>query len=574
MQIQNSENRICQNCKQNFTIEPDDFSFYEKIKVPPPTFCPECRFQRRYAWRNERSLEKAICGNCNKNILSAYPQKRTYPIFCHNCWMSDAWDPMDYGQDYDFSKPFFEQFKELFDKVPRLNLFQVNSTNSDYSNIIRDCKDVYLSYSVVVGEDVHYSKNVDRSRQIVDCLCINDCENCFNLVYGANNYNVIYSVIVRSCLNSAFLFDCVGCSNCFMSSNLRNKQYVYKNQQYTKEEYNKLIEKINLGNFDTFSECVVEFEKIKLYAIHRFADIFKSVDSTGNALGNTKNAKNCFEAYDIENVKYVSRSFAIKDSMDVNNTGLGSELVYEYTSGGARLQRVIGSLAALNPLSESYYSGWCGSSSNLFGCFGIRNKKFCILNKQYTEDEYKNILPKIIIHMNEVLYVGKNDRVYKFGEFFPIELSPFAYNGSVAQEHLILTEKQIKDFGFNYTEKEEKNYQISKKTEDIPNSIKEVDDSILNEIIECTHKGNCLHQCTTAFKITKEELSFYKKVNLPLPRICPNCRHYKRLEYRNPWKLWHRSCMNEGCNNEFETSYSPDRPEKVYCEKCYQQEVL
>ncbi len=27
------------------------------------------------------------------------------------------------------------------------------------------------------------------------------------------------------------------------------------------------------------------------------------------------------------------------------------------------------------------------------------------------------------------------------------------------------------------------------------------------------------------------------------------------------------------CPNEFETSYAPDRPEIIYCEKCYQQEV-
>ena len=50
------EIKVCQNCKKDFTIEPDDFAFYEKIKVPAPTFCPECRLQRRLAFRNERAL--------------------------------------------------------------------------------------------------------------------------------------------------------------------------------------------------------------------------------------------------------------------------------------------------------------------------------------------------------------------------------------------------------------------------------------------------------------------------------------------------------------------------------------
>ena len=105
----NSETRNCQNCKKDFTIEPDDFSFYEKIKVPPPTFCPECRFQRRMSWRNERTLYKRSCDLCKSNFISMYHQDTIFPVYCRECWYSDKWDPLFYGQDYDFSKSFFEQ---------------------------------------------------------------------------------------------------------------------------------------------------------------------------------------------------------------------------------------------------------------------------------------------------------------------------------------------------------------------------------------------------------------------------------------------------------------------------------
>lgn len=54
---------------------------------------------------------------------------------------------------------------------------------------------------------------------------------------------------------------------------------------------------------------------------------------------------------------------------------------------------------------------------------------------------------------------------------------------------------------------------------------------------------------------------------------CQNCRHYSRFAWRNPAKLWHRKCMKPGCTNEFETSYAPDRPEIIYCEGCYNNEV-
>lgn len=91
----NSETRNCQNCKNDFTIESDDFLFYKKIKVPPPTFCPECRMKRRMIWRNERILYRINCDLCGKNTLTTF--NSPYKIYCHSCWWSDKWSPKDYG---------------------------------------------------------------------------------------------------------------------------------------------------------------------------------------------------------------------------------------------------------------------------------------------------------------------------------------------------------------------------------------------------------------------------------------------------------------------------------------------
>src|SRR3989339_267712 len=576
-----SVSATCQNCKNSFVIEKEDFNFYEKIKVPPPTFCPECRLIRRMAWRNERALFHTNCDSCKKRIFSAYPSERPYPVFCHDCWFGDAWDPMEYGKEYDFSKTFFAQFKELFDKVPRLNLFHVNPINSQYSNITRDCKNVYLSYSIVEGEDVYYPKNVDRSRQIYDSLTLTDCEKSAHIVYGMNSYNTFYSVIIRDCIDSMFLFDCKNCSHCFMSANLRNQQYVFRGQKYSKEKYQSLINEINIGSYKELQKLVVEFEKMKLEAIHKYADIIQGVKSTGDALVNVKDAKECFESYDMENVKWVSRSFSLRDAYDCNYSGLHSEIVYEYISGGKGQMRVFFSVAATNPLQDSYYTGWCGGS-NLFGCFGVRDKSYCILNKQYEKVEYEKILSKIIEQMKTLPYEGKNGRRYGFGEFFPIELSPFAYNESLAHEFSPLPEQKVKEKGYIWKESEKKDYKITIKSSDLPDNVSEVGNNVLKEIIGCEHEGKCSHQCTKAFIIHPEELAYYRNTGLPLPRLCPNCRYYKRLEYRKPWKLWHRSCMcdkkghfhgEKHCEVEFETSYAPDRPEIVYCERCYQQEV-
>src|SRR3989344_768359 len=117
-----TETKVCQNCKVSFTIDASDFSFYEKVQVPPPTFCAQCRFQRRLSFANERYLYKNTCGLCGKNMIAMYPPGTPFPVYCLDCYRGDKWDPFSFGKPYDFNRPFFEQFKELKLRVPRAQI--------------------------------------------------------------------------------------------------------------------------------------------------------------------------------------------------------------------------------------------------------------------------------------------------------------------------------------------------------------------------------------------------------------------------------------------------------------------
>ena len=75
---------------------------------------------------------------------------------------------------------------------------------------------------------------------------------------------------------------------------------------------------------------------------------------------------------------------------------------------------------------------------------------------------------------------------------------------------------------------------------------------LLDEILVC-------EECDKNFKIIEAELTFYKKIGIPLPHKDFECRHKDRMSKRNGMKLYHRSCMKEGCSNEFETTYSPEK---------------
>jgi hypothetical protein len=564
----------CQNCKLNFEITQDDMGFYERIKVPPPTFCPECRFQRRMTWRNERTLYKRTCNLCKDNIISMYPSDAVFPVYCRECWYSDDWDATKYGRNYDFSKNFFEQFSELSKTVPRLALWQRSVINSPYSNMCGECKNVYLSTSVVVGsENVFYSRAVDKSFNIFDSVNIKESDSCYENIEGEKNYNCRFLKLSRNCMDSYFLIDCVNCNNCALSSNLRNKEFYLRNKQYAKDDYFKEIEKLNLGSREAQTLIIEEFNDICLGAIYRYANIVKSIDSTGNNLTNVKDCKDCFDLYNAENQKYCYRSFNMKDSMDIFFSA-SSELLYEYTTGSLHDYNVKFSYSAMDQVRNADYTESCISSTNLFGCVSIKSKENVILNKIYTEDEYEILRKKIIKQMNDVPYTDSKGRVYKYGEFFPIDISPFAYNETPAQDFLPLSKEEVLNMGYRWKEPEEKNYEITIPAESIPDDIKEASDEILNETLGCLDGGKCDHQCMTAFRLTQDELQFYKKHNIPIPNKCSNCRYYERFAKLLPPKLWHRKCMNEGCNNEFETPYSPERPEKIYCERCYQNEVI
>ena len=169
--------------------------------------------------------------------------------------------------------------------------------------------------------------------------------------------------------------------------------------------------------------------------------------------------------------------------------------------------------------------------------------------------------------MKDVVYTDKKGRTYAYGEFFPPEMSPFAYNETVAQDYFPTDPSGAEIFGAKWREYIPGSYQITKKGDELPQMIAEIDDSILNEVIECeiTEKP---------FKITEQELNFYRRLDLPLPSIHPDERHNRRLKQRNPMILRKRMCYFG--DKEVDTTYLPVEdggPEKVVCVEHYNQEI-
>ncbi len=578
----NQETRNCQNCKAPFIIDAEDFSFYEKMKVPAPTFCPDCRRQRRLLWRNERSLYQRQCELCGKNIISMYSPDKPYSVYCTECWWSDKWDALRYGRAYDDTKPFFEQFRELMLRVPRISLIQKDAVNSPYANYPIHIKNCYLVFG---GHDIEDSAYISlRSHFLKNCMDVSysySSELCYQCTNVSKSYMLSFSEDCEGCSNSAFLYDCRNCSDCFGCAGLRGKQYHIFNKPYSKEEYRKELEKLTLGSYKSLEHLKEQFRKFVLTIPRKYAMILQSTNVTGNDITGARNCRHCFAvSIDMENCAYLWLIDRAKDTYDVS-IGYSLELGYEGLSTLEGQTMRMSAVAWGN--HDATYVDNCHDCGNIFGCVGVRTKEYCILNKQYSKDEYEKLVAKITGSMGD-----------DYGNFFPKELSPFCYNETIVQEYFPLTKEQALLKGYRWKDPEARHYEIKRKPEDLPDHIKDVDDAILKDVIGCEHGGLCTQQCTTAFKIIPDELAFYRRMNLPLPRLCPNCRHYERLKQRNPLKLWHRKCQcagaksengvytntvshfhaGEHCPNEFETSYAPDRKEIIYCEQCHQAEVV
>lgn len=567
----NTEVRNCQNCKNNFTIEPDDFSFYEKMKVPAPTFCPECRMIRRMIWRNHRSFYRRSCAICNKTLLSVYKDEQA-PVMCTECWNGDSWDPYINQKEIDFSLPFLSQVNDIFKVQPRTFQYRGGSiVNCDYANSVFNSKNIYLSFSLVNSEDISFSENVDNSKNSLDCLYCTDIDRCSWNVDCTGNYNCHFMIDSHKNIDSYFLYDCTNCSNCCLSANLRNKSYVFNNIQLSKEDYEKSVNQLKLNTYHGFKSSIEQFNLVKINSITKFAKNLNSVNATGDHIANSKDISKSFDVGKSENI---SNSFRVIETKDLKDCCwvLKGESEYETISGTDNSSNEIGCVVCFTS-TRMEYSLFCRGCSDCFGCVGLKNAKYCILNKQYTKEEYEELVAKIRQQMIDLPFLDSKGRVYRYGEFFPYEMSPFGYNETLAHDYFPKSKEEIINLGFNWKETETRDYKITKDENSLENSIGNTDDSVLNDIIKCPNQGNYLYQCTSAFRITKEELLFYKQNNLPIPRYCPNCRHYERLKYRNPMKLYKRVCSN-GCGREFETTYAPERPERVYCEQCYQAEVL
>ena len=533
------ETKTCK-CWANFSITDKDLEFLEmvapvfrwtKYRIPSPTLCPECRRIRRLAWRNERKLYRRTCDATGKNIISVFSPDKTFPVYSADEWWSDRWNPLDYWRDFDFTRGFFEQMKELIDEVPKLSIVNFNSENSEYTNICADNKDCYLIVESSNNENSFYSYWLQLSKDCMDSAYVNNSTFCYECTSIDNSYNLKYCHRCIDCKESYFLKDSEWCTNCFACSSLNGKKYYIFNKESTESEYKEIVNK--------FLNWTKEEKDSIRFQIGSFFDklwkrkprIIMSENCSWDYILNSKDCIDVVDANDAQNCRHSTDVWRnARDVMDGNTCGRNATKCYEVTNCAVDVQNIL--FCAMNWINEtdSIYSFYCTNSSNLFGCVGIHfPHSYCILNKQYTKEEYEILVPKIIEHMNLTPNPSPwiERGVKEWWEFFPVSISPFWYNETVAMEHFPITKNEAIARWFNWSDYENPKPDVSKiiPASKLPENIVQVPDDILNWAIEC-------ERTQKPFRIIKAELDFYRKLGLPIPRLHPDERHIDRMKER------------------------------------------
>lgn len=547
------ETKICKKCQANFEITDQDALFYKKMEVSFPTMCPACRMQRLMAFRNERALFKAKCAYTGEDMLSVYPPDTKYVVYDQKTWWSDKWNAFDYGMEFDFSRPFFEQLQELAIKIPRINLDNRSNENSDYCNDTNDLKDCYLCFNAEEAQNFYYCTSVGYGKDCMDLFWVMQCELCYECTKTFGAYHCFY------CFNCSNISDCyfcknlIGCKNCFGCIGLHQQEYCIFNKKVGKEKFEEFMLNFKF-TYPNIEKTKRDLEEFNLKNPHKNLEIVQSENCLGDYITNSKNCQDCFDMMDSEDCRYVWDGI-VKNACDCFNVGIESAFLYEclaiYRANNAKFSNKCSSV------SDVYYCEHCFQTNNSFGCICLNHQKYCILNKQYSKEEYEKLLPRIIEHMK---------KTGEWGEFCPPLMSHVGYNDSIAQYYIPLTREEAKNQGFHWNDYEKINAELeSVEGKNLPDSIDEVSNDILSKRIKCEHDEKY-------FRIIQQELDFYKKHGIALPHLCPDCRHFARKAQINPRKLYDRKCQK--CGIEVKSTYSPNHPEIVCCEKCYLETVI
>ena len=557
---------------------------------------PSAMFRSISMFRNERHLYKNISVKSGKPLITMYSTESKVNVY-------DT--PEFWAEDFLSTKQsiptkldeMIQAFATLSVQVPKLAKINDRNENAEYANYVGSCKNIYMSFlSYYEAEDVYYSYYTIPGKDIVDCFYIKNADLCYESINVFDSYAIFFSYNINNSQNCYFSFDLDNCHHCLFCHNLRGKSYYIHNTEYSKSEFEAYFSqmKANMKKYSELQKYLTDYQNILSSAIYQHVNQVNSEKCIWDTLVNCNRSILAFDSRE-SNESVNVRWWPFEKCLNI--IGWYADYVVNSWRVGAG---VAGEMSSRILWCYNTYTShdivscqdliWC---SHMLFCCGLKNKEYCILNKQFSKQEREELSDAIIKNMK---LAGM------YGQPLPHELSRFPYNDTVANDlfpiksvvigdqikiinpngegivtvlqpdmfisdaildlggqEKIKIKRRTRDTEINIPEHFQKIW-----AQDLPDSIDDVDDTILDKVIMCEVSGR-------PFRIIGPELTFYRKHGLPLPRRHHDIRHQARRDRRPQRNLYLRNCDN--CWIEMLSVYKQESEFKVFCEACYNKEI-
>ena len=546
--------RVCPISGEKWMLTAEDIERFRAWGVPVPEYSPTIRLKELAGWGAGIDLWWKPHFQTDKPILSGIHPDALSPTMTDKEWFEKDWGA-EYSAEADASQPLFNHIRPLIEHVPYPSLSSHGSTNCVGCGMV-DCVDCYMAFGCKMVKDSWYTFRTQYSERVMDAPFLLRCENVFASAksVGCNSCTQIFEC--NQCLRSAFLFDCQNCEDCFCSSNLRRKQYVFLNEQLTEAEYKTRMKQVDLSSTEQFEYWKSEFHRVvseQTIWPENFSvnvqncvgeGMMDSLDCSGFLMDNSRAIRDGWNIFDSEHLDTVVISYNSNDCYNVSVALASHNIKFSFVAEQSQ---------------DCEYVINCYSCENCFGCVGLNRKKFCILNKQYTEEEYWQKLDEIKCAM---LDRGE------YGRFFPAVFAPLGVKYGYGYVVAPLTNEELAKLG-GRDDDPIAGMRFAPYDVNAPTSkIADVPDRITNVGDEWIGKQFFDAEANRRYSVNASELAYRKEHGYPFPR-----RHYtarlKDLVASVNGPIQEKAVCAK-CSKQIMTSESSVYPKRtICCKPCY-----
>jgi hypothetical protein len=550
--------RICVLTGEKWLMDEEELAWYRRFNVPPSKYSPTSRmiyllsFFTGYQWWYNKHAETGA------PVITAVHPATGYKVLPDKEWFAKDFQVINTEIKPD--QNFFEQLYSLSLKIP-LNASR-NYVEPENSVALASLGDIN-SYFVLACQSKNTlfsisARKTEDSCEIFNCDAVS---RSYQIVHSQRIHNCRYVMESADCVNSYFLFDCRNCENCFGATNQRNKKYLWFNEQLNREEYEGRLSEVDFGSRQQMQEHTKRFEMfLKEKSI--WPENFN--EKTENCIGEYLNGcHDCKYSFSIskpsQNMYWTAFNSGGEENVVFTCGGYGSHDVYYNAAVGGSFNTLFSLFSSRLQSCEFCVS--CYDSEFCFGCVGLNKKKYCILNQQYTEEEYWKKVDEI---KTKMLVRGE------YGEFLPGKFSSSYYSESGATIYYLSDDEFGKKMGAHFFDPESEGA-IGRELSD-STTIKDaslVPDNIKDLEVEAWAKIPLYDAVyDRRFAFLKPELEFYKQEGIAPPNNHFMPRVRSLLWHANSSVIEKQNCTK--CQKEILVAINKTfKNRKIYCHACY-----